>query len=294
MKISAVIVTFNPGNKIEETVEELKKQVEKIYIIDNNSKDKSKLKGLEELKKIEIIYNEKNIGLAAAQNIGIKKSIEDEIEWILFLDDDSKIEKDFIFKLKEGYNSFEKKEKLGILSANIKYKNIDKITSYPQKTNFFIKRRNLLENNYLDNIMFVISSGSLINIKVIKQIGLFEEKFFVDHIDVEYCLRLISKGYKIRVVKEAILWQKVGNTEERSVLGIKSYPTNHNPKRQYTKFRNAIWTWKKYVFLEPKYVFYDNLLMFHHAIRVLLFEEHKKENLKNIFFGIKDGIFKKG
>ncbi|MGL4866431.1 MAG: glycosyltransferase family 2 protein [Cetobacterium sp.] len=292
MKISAIIVTFNPGSKIKDTIDKLNNQVEKIFIIDNNSNKKEKVIELNKYKKVEVIYNNKNIGLGAAQNIGIKKSIDENFEWILFLDDDSEIEDDFIEKLKKGYYSYKDKDKLGILAPNILFRNLEKKVAYPIKSKFFIKRINFNGQKYIDDVMFVISSGSLIKIDMIKKIDSFKEHFFVDHIDVEYCLRVNSNNYKIRVVKDAKLYQKVGNTSHKKVLGIRVYPTNHSPERQYTKYRNAIWTWKEYFLKEPQYVIYDILLMTNHMLRVVCFENKKYENLKNIFKGIVKGLIK--
>ncbi len=290
MKISAVIVTFNPGDNIKETIEKLRKEGDKIFIIDNNSAIKERLLSLKFHKEVEIIYNNENLGLAAAQNIGIKKSIEEEFEWILFLDDDSEIEGNFIKELKKAYENHRNKDILGILAPNILFKNLEKKVAYPIKSKFFIKRVVFNEQKYIDDVMFVISSGSLIRTSMIKKIGLFKDEFFIDHIDVEYCLRVNSNGYKIRVVESSKLYQKVGNTNYKKIWKIKFFPTNHNPKRQYTKFRNAIWTWKEYFFKEFKYVTYDMLLMTNHMIRVMCFEKNKVLNLKNISLGIYSGL----
>ena len=293
MKISAVIVTYNPTQQILNTIEKLKNQVEKIYIIDNNSSQKEFLKLLKHDEKIEILYNETNIGLAAAQNLGIKKSIKEKYEWILFLDDDSKINDTLILELKKGYLEIENRDKIAIIAPNILYENINKKTSYPIKTNFFIKRVKFEEQVNIKKIMFVISSGSLIKVEVINRIGLFKEEFFIDHIDVEFCLRVNSYGYTILAIKDAILHQKVGNTSEKKIFLFKCFPTNHNPKRQFTKFRNAIWTWKKYILQEPKYIIYDILLMTNHFFRIILFENQKRKNIFNILKGIYTGIIKK-
>lgn len=294
MRISAIIVTFNSGEKIKNVVHKLSTQVEKIFIIDNNSAKKEKVLDLKNQEKVEIICSSENIGLAAAQNIGIKKSIDENFEWILFLDDDSEVEDDFVEELKKGYYSYEEKEKLGIVAPNILFKNLEKKIAYPIKSKVFIRRVSFNGQKYIDDVMFVISSGSLMKIDMIKKMGLFEERFFIDHIDVEYCLRINSNNYKIRVVESSKLYQKVGNTSYKKIWKIKIYPTNHKSQRQYTKFRNAIWTWKKYFFKEFKYVTYDILLMINHMIRVLCFESNKNKNVRFILKGLKDGIIKRG
>lgn len=291
--ISVVIVTYNPSEKLPAVIENLKKQVGKIYIIDNNSNSKDMFNKITPDSVVEIIYYDKNIGLAAAQNIGIKRSIEEKMEWILFLDDDSEVGDDFLEKLLYCYGKVKNKEQVAIIGANILHDNSSKQTAYPVKTNFFIKRVFFKKQDCIEDVMFVISSGSIMKTKLFTEIGLFIEEFFVDHIDVEFCLRVNNLGYKILASKEAKLYQRVGGSKEKNIFGIKSYPTNHNPQRQYTKYRNAVLTWKKYFFKEPKYVVYDMLLMTNHFLRIVIFEDNKLMKIKQVFKGIFTGILMK-
>ncbi|MCP6473409.1 glycosyltransferase, partial [Klebsiella pneumoniae] len=76
MKSAAIIVTYNPEIKtLKSLVELLGKQVNQIIIIDNNSNNYNELVFLES--KCHVIYNDTNLGLATAQNMGIKLAIED-------------------------------------------------------------------------------------------------------------------------------------------------------------------------------------------------------------------------
>lgn len=292
MKIGVIIVTYNPSEAIFKTISKLETQVDKIYIIDNNSTQKNKLYNLKLKEKTKIIFNQKNIGLAAAQNIGIKEAILEEMNWVLFLDDDSEIENNFIFEMKEAYLNSNQKE-IGILAANILYKDVNKKTYYPLETKFFIKRKEFENELYLDNVIFAISSGSLVKIEAIKKIGLLCEEFFIDSIDLEYCLRMNLNGYKIRVVKKAKLYQRIGFLVEKKIMKFKIYPTNHNPKRHFTQFRNAIWVWKKYIKKYPKFIIYSILIKIYQVFRIVIFEDDKLLRVKYIFKGLHRGIFYK-
>lgn len=293
MKISCVVVTYNPSEKFSKNIRRVLEQVEKVYIIDNHSNVIDKLEELEkslDCEKIEIIYNKENEGLARAQNIGIEKSCKEGYEWILLLDDDSRIEDMMVQEMFNSYTHSENRENIGMIGPNILHEDSIKKTAYPIETSFFIKRC-FLEGKDLENVNFIISSGSLIKADLFKKIGLLKEDFFIDHIDVEFCMRAIVNNFKILVSNKAILHQRVGNTTLKKILIFNFFPTNHNPKRQYTKFRNAILTWKIYFFKKPKYVIYDFLLMTNHSIRVLLFEKNKLEHFKYMFKGIKEAIF---
>lgn len=239
---------------------------------------------------VSIIFNDKNIGLAGGQNQGLKECMKSDINWLLLLDDDSEIEENYVNELVKKLKKIENNKNIGMIGSNILYKHNNKISRYPVKSYFFIIRKKIEDIKEKDEIMCIMASGSIINMEAIKKIGEFKESFFIDHIDIEYCLRMKVNNYKIIVDKNLKLYQRVGNTVEKVFLGVKVYPTNHNSGRQYTKFKNAVLTWKKYFFKETKFVIYDMLLMLHHLLRIIIFESPKGEKLKNIAKGIKDGI----
>ena len=80
-KIGIVTITYNSANVLSGFLESVFSQTYKnfiLYVIDNSSKDDTKkiLKSLKD-SRLKIIFNKKNIGVAKANNIGIKKAIND-------------------------------------------------------------------------------------------------------------------------------------------------------------------------------------------------------------------------
>jgi rhamnosyltransferase len=53
----------------------------------------------------------------------------------------------------------------------------------------------------VQEVRLAISSGSLFNLKVLKQIGWHNEKYFVDCVDYELCLRARHCGFKIGLIR---------------------------------------------------------------------------------------------
>ena len=47
----------------------------------------------------------------------------------------------------------------------------------------------------------LMSSGMMIDLSKIKDIGFFKEEFFIDEVDLEFCYRAIKKGYKVKRLK---------------------------------------------------------------------------------------------
>ena len=77
--ISAIIVTFYPDDRFFEMLESIAKQVDNIWIVDNGSigLSRDKLEGLvnDTHTSLKLISNDENLGLATAQNQGIKEAI---------------------------------------------------------------------------------------------------------------------------------------------------------------------------------------------------------------------------
>jgi GT2 family glycosyltransferase len=102
--VSVTIVTYNSGRFIKRCLESVLEQNYRrleIIVIDNASSDGTAdiLERFEN--KCRVIYNEENIGFAAAQNQAIAAS---NGEWVLALNPDVLLEKNFIEKLVEAGN----------------------------------------------------------------------------------------------------------------------------------------------------------------------------------------------
>ena len=91
-KIGVVTVLFNSANVIKPFLECVISQQHtkfNLYIIDNNSQDNS-IEILSNFSdpRIKLIRNNSNIGVAAANNIGIKNALKDNCSKVLLLNND--------------------------------------------------------------------------------------------------------------------------------------------------------------------------------------------------------------
>src|SRR4051812_39364004 len=92
--ICAIMVTYHPGMEYRRNLEAIAAQVHHVIIVDNGS-DADTIALLTELgqqEHVSVILNQQNLGLGAAQNIGIKQALEQHYDWIILLDDDSRAE----------------------------------------------------------------------------------------------------------------------------------------------------------------------------------------------------------
>lgn len=279
--VAAVIITYNVENDFKKRINKLKGKVDEIIVVDNGSKDKtiSMLKELE--REITIIYLEENKGIAYALNKGINYSIKKGYNWILSLDHDSIITDDMIKNMLNCYESFDEdfKEKVAMLVPihveEKEYKsNASSITQVSSVS-------------YME-VLTEITSGALTKAEIYKNIGMYDERLFIDLVDHDYCLYLNKKGFKIIQVKSAILIHNLGESVKKSLLGLKMIPTNHSPLRRYYMSRNRHYIWNKYKNDFPKWVLKDKRRFITENLKIILFEDSKIEKFKYIRNGIKD------
>jgi rhamnosyltransferase len=237
-KVVAVITTYNPDIQLlDEQYLSVKLQVSNIIYVDNgssNSKDLSSFFGKKE--GIKLIFNDFNIGLGNAQNIGIKKAIAIEATHILLLDQDSILDSGFVDNLLIVEKSnIEQNIKVGVVGpvfVNAITKNIKKQTG---SSNMGINKP--INYNEEISVLWVIASGSLIRSSVFGEVGYMNGDYFIELIDLEWCFRVRSMGYKIFVTGKASMVHTIGDST-MNILGKKiGY---YSPARRYYLCRNSI------------------------------------------------------
>ncbi len=287
-KIGAVVVLYNPDMKeLGLSIEMLLPQVDMVCLVDNSQAENSHL--LNRNDKIKYIPLLENVGIAKAQNVGITYLRENQYDFALFSDQDSRVSDGLVLKLEDAYLSLESN---GLSVGVVGTKAINKVTNkaYPPKSKIIQQRTiNSLDGGSINvtECYSVISSVSLISLRVLNTVGGFDEELFIDGVDHEWCWRAWHKhGLKSYVVDDAILYHQFGEGD-RSLIGkdveIASY------RRMYFQYRNYLWLCRRsYV---PKYWKRKNgikylVKMFYFPI----FVKPRMMYLANIAKGIKDGL----
>lgn len=280
--VAAVIITYNVENNFRNRINKLKGKVHEIIVVDNGSKIET-INMLKELEKdITIIYLEKNKGIAYALNKGINYSIEKGYNWILTLDHDSIVTDDMIENMLKCYGNFDKelREKVAMLVPT-------HVEEKEYENSNIISNEEKFSKPYIE-VLTEITSGALTKADIYKNIGLYDEKLFIDLVDHDYCLSLNRKGFKVIQVSSAVLIHNLGESVKKNVLGLKMTPTNHSPLRRYYMSRNRHYIWEKYKDDFPKWILTDKRRFITENLKIILFEDKKIEKFKYIKKGIKD------
>lgn len=297
--IIAVMVTYNSGAELRANITALLPQVEKLIIVDNSTEPDALvlLKSLEqEFSALEVTYNRQNLGLGAAQNTGIRRAAVLGAQWVLLMDDDSLPDSRMVEKLGDIYRAHTQPEKIGLLAARII--DVESGKRYPclkMYSKWKVSRVDMDAHPYMDDALLAMASGSLIRMDALKKTGLMREDFFVDFIDWEFALRLQAKGYRIVQARDAVLNHRLGAQTNHRLLGRKFVTTNYPPFRRYTTARNRILFWRIFFLRLPIGCFlYQCMSAIYEALVILLFEQRKWSNIKEIIRGTWHGVLRRG
>jgi len=285
--ICAIIVTYRIGRKVMKCFDAIVNQVDEIVIVDNGS-DEETISVLTEIKKenhgVKIFYNQTNLGIAAALNIGVDYAIKNGYDWILTLDHDSEAEQDMVEKLlNAGLVLSERADNdLAIIAANP----ID--TSVHE----YLYEQKIFDNNCdIAAACRVISSGSLIKSSVFGKTGFFNESLFMYFVDDEFCLRCRNNNLGIYVCRSAILHHKEGDKKKKKFLWkIPSY-NNYDSQARYYISRNAVYMVASYL-KSKKYRAGFGLIriMLRDTAKILFFENNKAVLIHAALKGFFDGV----
>jgi rhamnosyltransferase len=290
--VSAIIVTLDPiPGALASLLRALVPQVSGIVVVDNgaNGADIEQLVQTHAAGKHNLIRNGRNVGLAAAQNQGLKLALEAGADYVLMLDHDSMPSGDMVARLIGAVESGDLANGK-VAAAGPVFTDRDSVaTSKFVQLGRLGMRRVSCEGAGSGPLFadILISSGMLIPSAALRDVGLMDESLFVDHVDTEWCLRARAKGYRILGVCDARMQHHLGDRPARSIAGRRFYL--RSPARHYYFVRNSVLLYRRlYAPLAWKIGDASRLLML--IVAALLFCEPRVQHLKAIARGAADGV----
>ena len=243
-----IIVTYYPQHQIlRELIASLQVQVQQVIIIDNTPEATLDDWLLQQdlTQDIHLIELKENRGVAAAHNIGIRWAKENNFQSVLLMDQDSRAGTDMVAHLTSAFAKLHQQgERIGAIGPNY----IDIRSNSSSGFIRFDKMRLIRlpcdaeHHNTIYHAEYLITSGSLISIDVLDDVGLLDEALFVDYVDLEWCMRANFKGYKNFGICAASLYHRLG---DYIVTAFGRTISCHSPLRHYYYFRNAILLYKR-------------------------------------------------
>ena len=180
-EVTVIMVSFYSQDLIEKTINFINKEIDIIVVENSNS---SKCKELLEKKysNVKVILSEKNLGNGAGINKGLNNT---NTKYAFYIDIDTEIQKDTIRNLLDAANETDDFAVLAPLVENYEYK----------KTDYYLDANS--ENSKQERMNFVPGCAMFFNIKKIKEIGFFDESFFLFFEENDIYMRCLKNNHKI-------------------------------------------------------------------------------------------------
>jgi GT2 family glycosyltransferase len=219
--LGIVTVTYNSGSVLEEFCRSLESQSFKdfrLWAIDNASRDDSVFQ-LQQWNdpRLEIVANENNVGVAAANNQGIVAALAYGCEYILLLNNDVYFDPDLLQGLLRGMDDYHCsmivpliyyaepenmiwsaggtfRESFAYLSVHFGFRELDKG-----------------QFNKAKRISFAPSSCILAKRSVYDAVGLMDERLFVGGEDTDLMYRAMRAGLETYYLPTVKMWHKVSS-----------------------------------------------------------------------------------
>jgi len=277
-----IVVTHNPTHLFESTLSALVPQVYEVVIVDNASAPQNLdyIRGAASRHRCHVISNPENYGVGTALNQGVEWALSRGRSWALLLDQDTQLHDHALASLAALRESHPERDSLAIVAANF----VDRATRA-----LVLKPPASLERPWFPTTG-TITSGSLLSLSAYKEIGPFRDEFFIDHVDIEYCLRAKRRGFKIIVSTAPLMIHSIGTGVVNTFLGVRTRTSNHSPIRRYYVTRNCIVLAKEYWRSDLRYVAYLLRQLLKTMILVMVFEGQKGDKLLHALFGLWDGL----
>jgi rhamnopyranosyl-N-acetylglucosaminyl-diphospho-decaprenol beta-1,3/1,4-galactofuranosyltransferase len=257
MSVCAVVLTFNRKHLLVECLEALFAQthpVERIVLVDNASTDGTLEllgeRGLLDRPEVELVRLERNLGSSGGFNRGLARARELDADWVWIMDDDAEPPPDALAALLASPAASDPGT---VALCGVVVDRDGEIETWIHRGLFKGRLRALPLDAYrpghtprIDYCSFV---GPLVRMAAVRAVDPPVEEFFIWGDDVEYCLRLRTRG-EIRVVPESrIVHKDVGQSHANrrsrfwnAVLRQQIVPATYEAYwRNLFGLRNYVW-----------------------------------------------------
>lgn len=218
-KVLILLVNYNSDTYTIACIESLRQITYphfEILIVDNGSRTESITRLKEKIKGIPILENGENLGYGGAANVGIRYGLEQGADYILLLNNDTTVKPDFLQALVEAA---EEDPRIGIVGSKILcWDDPTRVQAAGMDVYWGIGTFNRKDGeindpklNRREFFRALTGCSILVRSKVFKEIGLFNEKYFLYAEDVEFCWRT-QKKYKILYEPKSVIYHKDGGS----------------------------------------------------------------------------------
>ncbi len=277
--IFAVVVAYRPERARLEQLCRALAPAATVIVVDNTPGGKALL--APEL--AAWIANGENLGIATAQNIGIRQALGQGAHAVAFFDQDSEPPPAMLPALAAA---------LADTGAGVAVPVCQDARTGAEYPSFRLNRLGwpvpVHAGAYSGPVAIdlAISSGSIATSAVFEKAGLMDDGLFIDFVDFEWCARVRAAGFGIVAVPLAVMRHAIGQSCVETA-GLNVFV--HGPARCYYRLRNAFHLFR-YRHVRTLYALRQVLAALVHHLLLWRHSEDPAQHLKMGWRGVKDGL----
>lgn len=262
IKIASIILNWNNYELTRSCTASFGKIVapgHEIIVVDNHSDNDSTRRIQREFPQYTYLYNSHNAGIAGGNNFGIKYALKKGAEFIFLCNNDIEILKEDSLRLMIEH--LQEHPEIGILGTRLVYpdgKVQSSVKPFPTLWNQFYfdwfwfrsmrerlgMRRKVFDYDRTQDVEYVMGAAFLIRSRMIEEISLQDERFFLGYEDMDWCKTARDRGWKVRYFPEVTIKHVHGATSQ-GLLSTRNFDYYFGEKVRYFTKHYPFW----YVFL---------------------------------------------
>jgi len=261
-RVAAAVLSWNLRDRVIECISALLKEnaVDKVILVDNLSRDDTPEAVRESFPSVLVIENDKNLGFAGGNNVGIRKAMESGADFVLIMNSDALPAEGSIARLieaavVEGAGAVGgkpvRRDNPAVLDAAWGVINWRNFASRLEGEGApdgpaYSERR---------NVDYPLGVAMLLNVMALKEVGLFDEQYFAYHEEMELCHRMRLKGWPVIFEPARFLHGGSESLREAGAHLVREYLLARNSVRFVKKYGTAPQKIKFWIFVLAASIF---------------------------------------
>lgn len=213
----------------------------RLLLVDNGSSDGTPEAVGSRIGDVQIILNEKNLGFAAGCNVGLRYALKQGADHVFLVNNDTEVDSGALGHLTELTAP-----DVGMVAPKIYYAEApDRVWSvggecHPWTLEKIGDARGQVDNGQWNQVLerdYFVGCALLLSRRLLTDVGLFDERFFMYYEDSDLSLRARNAGFRLLLAPKAQVWHKVATSSGGT----------DSPNERYWMARSSVLFFHKHV-----------------------------------------------
>lgn len=187
----------------------------RVVVVDNGSRDGSEELIRRHFPDVTVLQTGGNVGFSRGNNAGIRHALAEGAGFVWILNNDTVVEEEALTALVEEAASDDAN---GIVGSAL-YFDDDRARIQAWGGGTFSPYRGITTCSMSPTpaaaLDFITGASLFVSRRVLEDVGLFDERFFLYMEDTDLCYRARRRGWKLAVAEKSVVYHKVGATINR-------------------------------------------------------------------------------